>query len=77
MVAIAWFALAAVIVAVAIPLTLLVVGIPVVAVAGVAASRSKRAAGALASELTTLLDQLAGGETPSSAMGLRRARRRR
>ncbi|MEM9463842.1 MAG: hypothetical protein AAGA90_00630 [Actinomycetota bacterium] len=55
------------------------VGVPVVAVAGVAANRSKRAADGLASELSRLLDQLAANESPSSAMGipLRRRRSRR
>lgn len=56
---------------------LAVVGVPVIAVAGVAATRSKKAAGALASELSTLLDQLARDEAPSSAVGIRLSRRRR
>ena len=56
---------------------LAVIGVPVAAVAGVAASRSKRAAGTLGSELTTLLDQLADGQAPGPAMGIRIPRRRK
>jgi hypothetical protein len=56
---------------------LAVIGVPVVAVAGVAANRSKRAADALASELTTLLDQVVENEAPTSTMGIRLGRRNR
>lgn len=52
-------------------------GLPVIAVAGIAAIGSKRAAGALASELTQLLDQIAGAQPPPPAMGIRLKRRKR
>ena len=56
---------------------LALVGVPVVAVAGVASSRSKRAAAGIGSELARLLDHLAEGRDPASAMGVRLPRRRR
>ncbi|MEM9200600.1 MAG: hypothetical protein AAGC53_03030 [Actinomycetota bacterium] len=56
---------------------LALIGVPVVAIAGVAASRSKRGARTIETELNRLLDQVSDGASPTSTFGIRLPRRRR